>query len=242
MKSIDGWISLYRSIQKHWVFSNDSWFKWWVIMLFEANHTDNKITLGYNIFEIKRGQTANSLRTWSSIFGVGTKTVVKFFNLLEKDGMITRETIGKGKQSTTLINITNYEEYQRVKETQGGTQRGTRGKREGDTNNNNNKENNILSPRKFYDEQFKNATINKEEYRMFIDILFGSNDMGIELTHVLKIENQVTHEQFVKLLVLKKEHNKSLAELLLAMQNKPKSIKGNTSLYMTLRKWIQTTF
>jgi hypothetical protein len=41
--------------------------------------------------------------------------------MLESDKMLVITTIVKGKQSTTLINITKYEDYQGVEETQGTT-------------------------------------------------------------------------------------------------------------------------
>jgi DNA-binding transcriptional regulator YhcF (GntR family) len=141
-----GWISLYRSISNHWLWKDPVKLQWWLIMLFEANHSKNKIVLGYDIYEIEKGQSANSLRTWANLFNSNTKTVSKFFILLEKDKMITREIIGKGKRSTTLINITRYSDYQGVRETQETTLKTTlkttQGKRNRDTNNNGNNYNN----------------------------------------------------------------------------------------------------
>lgn len=140
-----GWISIYRSIKNHWIFENDKWFKWWVLILFEVNHNENKITIGYDVIEIKKGQSAKSIRTWSRLFGCGTKQATKFFDMLEKDKMITREIIGKGKQSTTLINVSNYVEYQDLekrKRTSKGNARETQGKRKRHTNNNDNNYNN----------------------------------------------------------------------------------------------------
>lgn len=140
-----GWVSLYRSIRSHWIWEDEKFLKWWLIMLFEANHKPNKITLGYEIYEVKIGESANSLRTWARLFNTTTKSVTNFLNLLEKDKMITRKTIGKGKRSTTLINITNYANYQRANETltdtQVDTQVDTQGKRKGYTNNNDNNDN-----------------------------------------------------------------------------------------------------
>jgi len=139
-----GWIRIHRSIKSHWLFQNDKFFKWWVLILIEVNHSSNKITLGYNLHEIKRGESAKSLRTWAKLFNSDVKQVVKFFDLLEKDEMIIRKTIGKGKQSTTLVNIINYDTYQSNNETQEHTKEPTQGKRndphEGGTNNNVKKE------------------------------------------------------------------------------------------------------
>lgn len=142
-----GFIALYRSIRNHWIFKNEKHLKWWLIVLMEANHKPNKINLGYSLYDIKKGQSANSLRTWANLFETGTKQTVNFFKLLQKDGMITRKTLGKGKQSTTLINIENYGSYQYGGETQETTQGTTQGKRKGHTNNNVNNDNKIISKR-----------------------------------------------------------------------------------------------
>lgn len=112
-------------------------------MLLEVNHKSNKINLGFTIFDVKRGQSAKSLRTWADLFNSNTKTVSMFFSMLESDGMITKETIGKGKQSTTLINISNYECYQSTEETQDTTLKTTQEKRKRDTNKNVNNEKNV---------------------------------------------------------------------------------------------------
>lgn len=141
-----GWISLYRSIKNHWIFDNPNHLKWWLIMLFDVNHEPKNVPLGYTLIEVKRGQSIKSLRTWALEFNTGTKTVVKFFDMLEKDGMITKKTIGKGKQSTTLVNINNYDTYQHQKETLKdtlrGTQEGTLREHKVHTNNNENNYNN----------------------------------------------------------------------------------------------------
>lgn len=135
-----GWIKVYRSIKNHWIFENEKFLKWWFILLFEVNHKDGRMALGYELHDIKKGSSSNSLRTWATLFNTSTKSVSRFFNLLEKDNMIKRETIGKGKQSTTLVTVTNYANYQIQQETQTTTQTTTQGKRERDTNKNVKKE------------------------------------------------------------------------------------------------------
>lgn len=128
-----GWIKLHRKIKDHWLWGDPTRFQRWIIMLLEVNYTEGKMTLGNRLITVKRGGSANSLRTWSDLFGCGTKATTNFFELLESDGMITRKTLGKGKHSTTLINVTNYEEYQTGEETLTDTLTTTLGQREGHT-------------------------------------------------------------------------------------------------------------
>lgn len=141
----NGWISLYRSVKKHWIFENDKYFKWWVLMLFEVNHSDKKFNRYYQIHTIKKGQSVNSLRTWGNLFGTTPKTVTKFFNLLEKDKMISLEKIGKSTQALTLITIENYAQYQgqsKQEIPQRVNKEETNGKQTLPTNNNGNNYNN----------------------------------------------------------------------------------------------------
>lgn len=121
-----GYIHLYRSITRNWIWNNEKYLKRWISILFEVNHADSKINLGTDIYQIKRGQSTKSIRSWSELFECSTKQVITFFDMLEEDDMIKRQTIGKGKHSSTLITVENYTEYQsnpkrkgNAKETQG---------------------------------------------------------------------------------------------------------------------------
>lgn len=116
---MSGWIKIHRPIKEHWIWQDPIKFRWWITMLLEVNYLEGKLILGNNIHVVKTGQSAKSIRSWASCFGCGTKSVINFFNLLENEKMISKEIIGKGKQSTTLINITNYSDYQCIEETQG---------------------------------------------------------------------------------------------------------------------------
>jgi hypothetical protein len=139
-----GWISIYRSLQEHWIWSDPQKLRWWITILFNVNHTDSKILLGNTLFEIRRGQSAKSLRTWASLFETTPKTVSSFFELLSKDGMITIEVIGKGKQSTTLITIEKYTEYQGDNKRKEPQKLPRKRLHEQPTNNNTNNKENII--------------------------------------------------------------------------------------------------
>lgn len=106
------WIKLQRGIRDHWISKDAEKFQRWVFMIMEVNYAETKMPIGNELYTIPKGSSANSLRTWSGIFGCSTKSVTSFFNMLEKDGMITRKIIGKGKHSTTLVIIENYDKYQ----------------------------------------------------------------------------------------------------------------------------------
>ena len=106
-----GWIKIDRSIKDHWLWSDEKKLKWWLTILLDVNYSDRTMALGYNTYEIKRGQSPNSIRTWANIFKTGTKSVVRFLDMLERDGLITKDVIGNGKHSTTLITVCKYDSY-----------------------------------------------------------------------------------------------------------------------------------
>lgn len=120
-----GWIKLYRSIKNHWLWDNPNYLKWWIAILIEVNHTGQKFALGYKLIDVNQGQSCKSLRQWSDLFGCNVKTAMKFFDLLEEDKMIRRKTVGKGKQSTTLVSVEKYAQYQAPTGTLNGTLNGT---------------------------------------------------------------------------------------------------------------------
>jgi len=76
----------------------------------EVNHSDNKVNLGLQLVECKRGQSVMSLGNWANRWGVSKNTVKSFFLLLEKDKMITHENVSK----STRITVCNYGNYQDV--------------------------------------------------------------------------------------------------------------------------------
>jgi len=139
---MEGWIKIHRGVFSHWVSKDPVKFKWWLIMLSEVNYVENKTIIGAELYSVPIGGSMYSLRTWATKFECGVKAVVSFFDLLEKDGMIGRKTVGKGKQCTTLINITNYSRYQVSEETPKESTR----KRQGHTTKEGNKEKNTDIP------------------------------------------------------------------------------------------------
>jgi len=105
-----GWIKIYRSIRKHWLWDDEKKFKAWVTILLEVNHEPNKALIDGNIISCDRGQKLYSIKTWAKLFGNGwTRQKVRtFFNLLEKDSMI----VIKGTSKTTILTVCNYNSYQ----------------------------------------------------------------------------------------------------------------------------------
>jgi hypothetical protein len=106
-----GWISLYRSIFKHWIapvnreFTD---FEAWIYILLEVNHSNQKVKIGKSLFTCKKGESLNSLDTWARLFKWNKSKVRRFFKLLESDNMIKLKNVKK----TTHLTVCNYEDYQ----------------------------------------------------------------------------------------------------------------------------------
>ena len=109
-----GWIKIHRDIDKHWISQDLKKLGWWVYLLYKASYEDNKTLVGHRVIEVKRGQLVVSLSDLAERFEVTKPTVIKFLDLLEQEGMITRSVDRK----ITIITICNYDSYQSLKEQQ----------------------------------------------------------------------------------------------------------------------------
>lgn len=106
-----GFICLFRSIKKHWLWKDPAKLQWWIDILMSVNHTDSKVLIGNNVLWCKRGESLRSLHTWAKDWQADLSAVRRFFLMLEKDGMITYKNEGK----TTRITVCNYESYNGIR-------------------------------------------------------------------------------------------------------------------------------
>lgn len=112
-KETGGYIAIHRSLKKHWIWQDPIKLKWWLDILLEVNHAPNSVTVKFELFECKRGQSVRSLETWAKDWRSDKSTVRRFFNLLQKDGMIVIENLKK----TTRLTVCNYDSYNNSKHT-----------------------------------------------------------------------------------------------------------------------------
>jgi hypothetical protein len=107
---MSGWIKLHRDINSHWIWSNSDYFKWWVDILLEVNHTPAKVLIKGKIYSCGRGEKLYSLDTWAIRWGTNKSKVKRFLEMLQKDEMICL----KNETQTTRITICKYDDYQDV--------------------------------------------------------------------------------------------------------------------------------
>ena len=108
---MSGWIKLNRSIQSNWIYNERRKFsklEAWLDMLMTVNYADNKVIIKGKLYEVKRGQSINSMDTWAKRWSWDKSAVRRFLTLLQNDNMISIIS----DSITTHITICKYESYQ----------------------------------------------------------------------------------------------------------------------------------
>lgn len=107
-KMENSWIKIYRSINRHWIWENSDYLKWWLDILLEVNYTEAKTVIGRTVLICGRGEKLYSLDTWAKRWGTNKTKVRRFLKLLESDNMI----VLKSETQTTRLTVCNYDSYQ----------------------------------------------------------------------------------------------------------------------------------
>ena len=111
-----GWIIIHRKIQNHWVWDNERYLKWWLTILLNVNHEEVEFNSFGEVYTCKQGESFRSIEQWTLLFKCSKPTTVRFFKLLEDDGMIECKTIGTGNRRKNLLTVKNWAEYQKLTE------------------------------------------------------------------------------------------------------------------------------
>lgn len=238
---MDGWVKLHRKFLEWQWFKKPEMISIFIFLLLKANHNG----AFWQLQEIKRGQLITSIENISNSTGISFQSVRTCLKKLENSGEINKQTTNK----YTIITICNYDSYQadqQTKNSKSTNKQQTTNKQL--TTNNNNKE---CKEEKegddapdFYNLEFEKLTDEKniQEYKRFISILNGDNELGRELSEIKSIPEQVTYSQFEKLLQKSKEKNKKFSQLLITMVNKPEYYKKKKSLYLTINTWLNNDY
>jgi len=235
---MEGWIKLHRQIIDHWIYKDPIKFKWWVDILFMVNHEDNKINIGFELFDCKRGQSIMSLQNWAARWNVNKDTARNFLKLLEKDGMILHENLSK----TTRLTVCNYDNYQTsLHDRQTTGKRKTNARQTVSDPNKNDKNDKEYIYNNFYDSEIEKSK-NDENYINFVKVIFGLNSLSKKLERVLAMQEQVTFEQFKAIYNYKIHHNISIGDYLVKMENYKDLTKKNTVVQATLLNWIRRDY
>ena len=105
---MSSWIKLFRDINKHWIWQNSDYLKWWLDILLEVNHAPAKVVINNKIYDCNRGEKLYSLDTWAHRWGTNKSKVRRFLQLLQNDNMI----VLKSETQTTRLIVCKYNTYQ----------------------------------------------------------------------------------------------------------------------------------
>lgn len=97
--------------------------------------------------------------------------------------------------------------------------------------------------KQFYTKEYETWETHKfaEQYKSFVRQIFDTNPLGKPQVHVLKVEQQLTFPQFVKLMETVGGDSGFVLiidKLNLAI-NTPKYLSGKKSLYLTIDNWLK---
>lgn len=153
----EGWIARHRAVRDHWLVGHGLHVKpadptrkrtstqgeAWEDLCMECRYSDGTVMNGGRKMELRRGELIGAVSWLGARWNWTPKTVRRFLDQLEADGMIELKSPGvqngtqKGKQST-VITVCNYELYQSMRPHEGqakghatGEQRASKGQAEG---------------------------------------------------------------------------------------------------------------
>lgn len=107
---MQGWIKLHRQIQDHWLYKEKrvfSRYEAWIDLLMMASHKETKFLLGNQLIELEKGSFITSELKLMERWTWGKSKLRKYLEILEKDGMIIKESDRK----KTKITICNFNVY-----------------------------------------------------------------------------------------------------------------------------------
>jgi uncharacterized membrane protein YcgQ (UPF0703/DUF1980 family) len=231
---MEGWIKLYRKFSEWEWFNISEMVHLFIYLLLNANHEEGT----WRGIIIKRGQILTGLNTLNEKTGISIRSLRTCLDRLQKTKEIDRQTTNK----YSLITICNYESYQgngitTDKQTDKQPTSNRQATDKQPTTNKNNKEEKELGYGEFYNSEIDSSN-GDENYLRVVQMLYGENNLGIKLDVVLKIQYQLTYEQFKKLWYLKTKYKFSFTEIFERIQDwgNPKKRKTVYGVFLTFAK------
>ena len=106
---MSGWIKISRKINEHWLWEDANKLKWWIDLLLMAAWEEKQVLHQSQIVELKRGQLIASLNTLCQRWGANKKTIMRFLDMVQQEGMIVHQRV---HQHISIITICKYDRYQ----------------------------------------------------------------------------------------------------------------------------------
>lgn len=105
---MSGFITLHRDVLDHWVYEDAEYFRAWVRMLMDANHTGRTAFFNGKDVTLERGQLVYGIHKFCEKTHMTSNRARLFIKRLEKHKQINK--VSNNKYS--IITITNYDQYQ----------------------------------------------------------------------------------------------------------------------------------
>lgn len=115
-----GWVPVFRSLQDHWVWSNDEPFskgQAWVDLMLSVNHEKKKLSVNGQLVVIMPGQMWTSYTKLAGNWHWSKGRVLRYIKKLKSDGMIAVD----GTPNGTLLTLKNWAFYNGERNTDGNT-------------------------------------------------------------------------------------------------------------------------
>ncbi len=176
---MEGWISLHRKIQYHWIWQNEKYLRAWIWFLIRANHDEAKVLIGADLVQLKRGEFITSIQNISKETKMSIQSTRTFLTLLEKDEMIVKKSTSK----LTQITILKYDSYQGRQQTNNKpvTNQQQTSNKPTTTDNNvliiTNNENKVIPPKLDWIKSYCQERKNDVDYNKFFNFYESKNWM-----------------------------------------------------------------
>ena len=233
---MSGWIKLHRKFTDWEWYEDDKCLRLFIHLLLKVNHKDKK----WRGEIVERGSVITSLSNLSGEVNMSIQSLRTTIKHLESTGDIAKKSTNK---LTKLIvcNYNSYQDEQQATNNQANkqltsNQQATNSKQE--CKNKENEKKVIYSA--FYDSQISETT--NQNYIRFVKYLFGDNMLNSKLSGILSIKNQLTVEEFEKIMSKCEANKKKVGDILTMIENDSKYYKGKKSLYRTLLNWSEDRF
>lgn len=207
---MEGWISLHRKIQKHWLWKDKPFSKGqaWIDILMMVNHEDGKAYFRDSVYEVKRGERITSELQLAERWGWSRNKVRKFLDDLKKEQMLE---VKKDKRKT-FLKVVNYNTYQvskTLKSTTESTRDETTERQQKDINNN---DNNIYTAITIIEDELQKtgninpvAPVDADSTKQDEDIIDKLNSVEEIKSPLQKIENHYREKVLQRTIVPPKD-------------------------------------
>jgi hypothetical protein len=243
-----GFIRVYRSLAKKAWYKKSEYVHLWVHLFIKATRKDREDWFNGQPIILKPGQFITGRKKLQDETGINQSKIERILRVFKNDQQIEQV----GGATSRLISILNWHLYQNVEqqseqqlnngrttdEQQVNTIQETREYREYKEEEREGAEPR-LTHKQFYSQQIE---ANKEhpmleKYKALVDFMYKANDTEKPLGYVLKMEDQLTFNQYLKLREKGQQNRVDLRDVLMAMQNEKAKLKGKTSVYCTINTW-----